>query len=58
MQQKQPVSITATEAKTQFGAISRRVFKDGEHFIVERDGMPVMIMLPVADYNALVQEQK
>lgn len=55
-QHKQLVAVTATEAKTHFGAMVRRVFKDGEHLIVERDGLPVVVILPVVDYNTLTND--
>lgn len=50
---KQPASVTSTEAQTHFGALIRRVYKDGEHLIVERDGLPVVVVLPYADFKAL-----
>lgn len=49
--QKQPASVTSTEAQTHFGAIIRRVYKNGEHLIVERDGLPVVVIIPVGDYH-------
>ncbi|MFC1960023.1 type II toxin-antitoxin system Phd/YefM family antitoxin [Chloroflexota bacterium] len=55
-QRKKTISVTATEAKTHFGAIVRCVYKNGEHLIVERDGLPVVIILPVTDYDALTKD--
>ena len=48
---KNTTSVTATEAQTHFGAIVRRVYKDGEHLIVERDGLPVVVIIPLRDYT-------
>ena len=45
--------ISSTQLQRNLGETLRRVFKDKQHFIVERDGLPVLVMLPVADYEAL-----
>ncbi len=37
--------ISATEAKTHFGRLIRRVRRGGEYVIVERDGIPVLGIL-------------
>ena len=37
--------ISATEAKTHFGRLIRRVKLSGEYVIVERDGIPVLGIL-------------
>ncbi len=42
-----PTVISATEAKNRFGEVIRRVYRDGETFIVERDGLPVVMIVPV-----------
>lgn len=44
-----PTVISATEAKNRFGEVIRRVYRDGETFIVERDGLPVVMIVPVQD---------
>ena len=48
---KNLASVSSTEAQTHFGALIRRVYKDGEHIIVERDGLPVVVIMPIADYR-------
>jgi len=55
---KQPASVTATEAQTHFGALIRRVYKNGEHLIVERDGLPVVVIIPVGEYSAVQWTKK
>ena len=45
-------TITATEAKNRFGEVIRRVYKDGETLIVERGGLPVVVIMPVHNYQA------
>ena len=56
MRHRQPSrTITATEAQTHFGALIRRVYKEGEHLVVERDGLPVVVIIPVGEYKNIVK---
>jgi len=48
-----PEVISSTQLQRNIGETLRRVFKDKQHLIVERDGLPVLVMLPVADYETL-----
>lgn len=48
-----PVVISSTEAQTHFGALIRRVFRNGAHIIVERGGFPVVAIIPVSEYEAM-----
>ncbi|MEL7591839.1 MAG: type II toxin-antitoxin system Phd/YefM family antitoxin, partial [Anaerolineaceae bacterium] len=48
-----PEVISSTQLQRNIGDTLRRVFKDKQHLIVERDGLPVLVMLPIADYEAL-----
>lgn len=48
-----PVVISSTEAQTHFGEIIRRVFRNGDHIIVERGGFPVVAIIPVSEYEAV-----
>jgi len=48
-----PEIISSTQLQRNIGDTLRRVFKDKQHLIVERDGLPVLVMLPIADYEAL-----
>jgi antitoxin (DNA-binding transcriptional repressor) of toxin-antitoxin stability system len=54
---KQATTITATEMHKRRGEIIRRCFRDGEHFIVERDGLPLVAIIPIGDYRRLQSEQ-
>ena len=54
----QPRTITATEMHKRRGAILRRCSRDGEHFIVEKDGIPLVVILPLADYSHYRQLQE
>jgi prevent-host-death family protein len=53
----QPTIISSTTLQRQFGAILRRCYKDGEKFIVERDGLPVIAVLAVRDYERLMRPE-
>ena len=46
-------TITSTALQQHYGSFMRQVYKDKAHLIVERDGLPVMVLLPVSDYEAL-----
>ena len=45
--------ITATEAKNRFGDIIRSAKLRSEHLILKRDGIPVVAIVPIADYQRL-----
>lgn len=46
--------VTATEAKNRFGDIIRRAYMGEEHLIVQRDGIPVVAIVPMTDYERLI----
>lgn len=49
--------VTATEAKNRFGAIIKSAYALDEHLIVEKSGIPVVAIIPMADYQQLVSQQ-
>jgi prevent-host-death family protein len=49
--------ISATEARVHFGEIFRRVTENDETIIVERNGKPGLVILPIHEYEALRQQQ-
>lgn len=49
--------VTATEAKNRFGAIIKSAYALDEHLIVEKSGIPVVAIIPMADYRQLVSHQ-
>lgn len=49
---QKPTVITATEMQKLSGQIIKRAFK-GEHFIVERAGLPTVAIISVKDYKML-----
>jgi prevent-host-death family protein len=55
MEMKPPIKVvTATEAKNRFGEIIKSAYLHHEHLIVERDGIPVVAIVSIADYERLV----
>lgn len=51
----QVVTIPATELNLRAGNVLRRVAVDREHVVIERSGHPIAIMLPIHDYQALME---
>jgi prevent-host-death family protein len=50
-----PVTIPATTAHRKFGDLIRRVFNGKEHFIVEKDGLPVAAIISMEQYRVMEQ---
>ncbi|CAG1015156.1 hypothetical protein ANAEL_05188 [Anaerolineales bacterium] len=46
-------TIPATEARIHFGELLKRVYKNGEHLTIEKDGLPVATLLSHAEYEQL-----
>ena len=46
--------VSATEAKNKFGEIIKHAYASDEHLIVEKSGIPVVAIIPMADYQRLV----
>lgn len=51
----EPTVITSTQLAFDRSAILRRVYKDKTHFVVEKNGLPVAVILPVDDYRDLLK---
>ncbi|HEX8596992.1 MAG TPA: type II toxin-antitoxin system Phd/YefM family antitoxin [Chloroflexia bacterium] len=49
--------VTATEAKNRFGDIIRGAYLREEHLIVKRDGVPVVAIVPMSDYERLLDAE-
>jgi prevent-host-death family protein len=49
-------TITATEAKNRFGSILQGAYQRAEHLVIERDGIPVAVIIPVQDYERLMAD--
>jgi prevent-host-death family protein len=53
-----PVTIPATQAHRSFGDLIRRAFLGREHFIVEKDGLPVVVIMSVAEYEEVMRNRR
>jgi prevent-host-death family protein len=49
--------VTATEAKNRFGEIIKRAYLSEEHLIIQRGGIPVVAIVPMADYERLITSE-
>ena len=60
MKGKDPMlhTISATDARIRFGEVIRRAYSGQEHLIVEKDGIPVVVILSVPDYEEMRTELK
>lgn len=47
--------INATEARQKFGKVIQRAYSGGEHLVVEKNDLPVVVILSVKDYEDLRQ---
>lgn len=47
----QTITIPATELNLRAGNVLRRVAVDRQHIIIERNGYPIAVMIPIHDYE-------
>jgi prevent-host-death family protein len=57
-QQSQPVTVPASFVHRKFSEMIRRVYSGEEHFIIERDGLPVAVLVSVEEYRELMRERE
>lgn len=50
--------VTATEAKNRFGDLIKGAYLRDEHLIIKRGGIPVVAIVPMADYERLVNPKE
>jgi prevent-host-death family protein len=50
--------VTSTEAQNKFGEMLKRAYANAEHVIIEKSGIPVAAIIPVADYQERFSEPK
>lgn len=50
--------IAAVKARVHLGEIMKRCFKEGERFIVEKSGIPIVVILNANEYLRVVQERE
>ena len=51
-------TIPAVEARVHFGQIMRKSFKNGDCFLVEKSGIPMVAIINADDYAKLTQERE
>lgn len=52
------VTIPATIAHRKFGELVKRAFSGKEHFIVEKEGLPVVAIISMREYEDLMRERE
>ena len=50
--------ISAVEASTHLREIMKRSLKKGERFIVEKSGIPMVVILNANEYERIIQERE
>jgi prevent-host-death family protein len=50
--------IQVTELHRQLGKVIRKVALSDEHFVVEKGGLPVAVMMSMNEYERLIKERK
>lgn len=54
----QRVTLRSTEVQRNFREVVNRAGSGQEHIIVERDGLPVIVMLSLAEYTSLMRARE
>ena len=50
--------ITATEMRRHFGAIVQQLCESREHAIIQSNGAPVAVLLPITEYERLMARER
>ena len=53
-----PVTIPATKVGRNFGEVIQRINSGEEHVVVEEDGLPVVAIISVAEYQAFLRARE
>lgn len=53
----QTTTISAVQARKQFGRLLDKTFYRGESFVVERSGEPRAVIVPLQEYNEMKRRQ-
>jgi len=54
----QQVTLRSTEVQRNFREVVNRAGSGKEHIIVERDGLPVIVMISLAEYASFMRERE
>ena len=52
------VTLRSTDVQRNFREVVNKAAAGHEHIIVERDGLPLVVMLSVAEYESLMRERE
>ncbi|MBL8132047.1 MAG: type II toxin-antitoxin system Phd/YefM family antitoxin [Anaerolineae bacterium] len=55
MQHPKQATVAATEVRRNFGEVIRRAYSGKEHLIVEKDGLPVVAIISMSEYEKLLR---
>lgn len=58
VQEKARNTISATQARVRFGEVIKRAYVGQEQVVVEKDGIPVVVILSFPYYEQLLREVK
>ena len=58
VQKGKPTIISSTHLQRNFGNVMRRATINKEHFIIERDGFPMIAILPATEYEVLMKGRR
>lgn len=48
---KTPITISATDLNRRSGEVLKKVATQGKHFLIERDGYPLAVIISLDDYQ-------
>jgi prevent-host-death family protein len=54
----QRVTLRSTDVQRNFREVVNRAGSGHEHIIVERDGLPIIVMISLAEYQLLMHERE
>ena len=57
-QEKARSTISATQARVHFGEVIKKAYVNQEPVVVEKDGIPIVVILSFPHYEQLLRESK
>ena len=57
MTDTKPTTITATMLQREVGTVLRRVGQQRQHIIVKRDGFPIVVIIPIVEYELWMRQR-
>jgi hypothetical protein len=50
-------TVTASQLLFERGAILKRCYRDKEHFIVEKNELPIVAIVPIEEYKRMIGDR-